>query len=175
MSHLAPAGDHRTLWSVGKAKTPLRIYPAPQRDFTSPLLSEELEADTTLASQSRSRSCITPGLRQFLPALHQQGMGAGLFLGIFMELQSHEHQRKQKGHQAAPQRAGDTSEAPLGRPLWGLLSGTAHKETTTLTPLKQHQPENRRRLLSGNSLRHTLGNRWGYPVNRLHIPILGHF
>lgn len=60
-------------------------------------------------------------------------------------------------------------------PSGGLLSGTAHKETTTLTPLKQHQPENRKNLCRRNPLRHTPGNRWGYPVNRLHFPILGHF
>lgn len=49
---------------MGKAKTPLRIHPAPQGDFISPLLSKELEADTALASNSRSRSFTAPGLRQ---------------------------------------------------------------------------------------------------------------
>lgn len=42
-------------------------------------------------------------------------------------------------------------------PSGGLLSGTAHKETTTLTPLTQHQPENRKNLCSRNPLRHTPG------------------
>lgn len=54
-----------------------------------------------------------------------------------------------------------------------LLSGTAHKETTTLMPLKPQQPENSENLHRRKTLRHNPGNRC--VLNKLHFPILGHF
>ena len=92
VTRLVPAGDHGTLRSTGKAKTQLRSHSAPRRDFISPLLSKELEADPTPAFESRSRSCIAPQSQAgFPPALHQQGAGEGLFLRIFMQLQPQKH------------------------------------------------------------------------------------
>lgn len=77
---------------MGKAKTQLRSHTAPQGDFISPLLSKELETDPTLASKSRSMSCVAPWSQAgFPPVLCWQGVSDGIFLRIFMQLQPQEH------------------------------------------------------------------------------------
>lgn len=145
------------LCSMARAKTPLRTHPAPQRDFISPLLSKELEADTALASKSRSRSCITPWSQaDFLPSAVSGCWAFPKGIATAGPGVSEKPERATK----QPLRGLVTAQRHhRADPSGGLLAGTAHKETTTLTALKQHQPGNRKNLHSRNPLRHTPGNR----------------
>lgn len=120
----------------GKGKYPVRIHPAPQRDCISPLLSEELEADATLVSKSRSRSCITPWSQaDFLPDLHEHGVGAGLFW-IFLQLQGQKRRGKQREQLLRGLRTLQRHHLaePLEAPVWHCLQGNHDPHTTGTAP-----------------------------------------